>query len=320
MRIFKTLLITGLALAFAGAAMAQTLGMAGTKRGFTNQASAAIAKVVSQKTPYSMRAQTFGGSSIYVPAVNAGQMEFGLANQLETLYAVTGTGIYPGRKHPNLRVVTSLIPFRSAIYVRTDSPIKTLADLRGKRVPSGWASQKIIGVLMNGYLANADLTYDDVVGVPAPSVVKAANDFAAGKTDMFFFAFGSAVVRETAAKVGGLRVLGMDPSADALARMRKHVPPAYPLLSKPSKANVGVDKPLYVMTYEYLCLANANVGEDIVYAVTKAMHDNKDDLAKSFGAFRLFSPQRMALDLGGLPYHPGAIKYYREVGAWPPKM
>ena len=102
----------------------------------------------------------------HVPAVNAGKLEFGLVNELESLYAVTGTGIYPGRKHPNLRVVSATIPFRVAIFVKKDSPIKSVKDIKGKRVPSGWSSQRIIQPLM------------DAIGMYLPSPVEAAPMFA----------------------------------------------------------------------------------------------------------------------------------------------
>lgn len=319
MRACRFFALTLLLIAAAGLAMGQVVGMGTTKRGFTNQAGAAISKIVSQHTEYNMRAQTFGGSSVYVPAVSAGQLEFGLANELETTFAVSGTGIYDGRPQDNLRVVSVLIPFRVAIFVREDSPIQTLADLKGKRVPSGWASQKIIGVLMDGYLANAGLTYDDVVQVPVPNVVGGANDFAAGNADAFFFVFGAGKVKETAAKVGGIRVLGVSEDPAAVERMREHVPPAYALEVRPSKSNVGVDKPLNVMAYDYLMLTNSQVDGDMVYTITKTLHDMPGELAKAFPALRLFSPDRMTKSLDGISYHPGAIRYYREIGAWPPQ-
>ena len=120
MQLSKFLLATGLAALVAAPAAAQTVGVGTTKGGFTNQAGQSLSKVVSQLTDIQMRSQPFGGSSVYVPAVNAGKLEFGLVNELESLYAVTGTGIYPDRKHPNLRVVTATIPFRVAIFVQKE--------------------------------------------------------------------------------------------------------------------------------------------------------------------------------------------------------
>lgn len=300
-------------------ASAKTIGIGTTKSGFLEQAGQAISKVVSQNTDLQMRSQPFGGSSVYVPALNAGQIEFGLVNALESLYAITGTVIYKGRKHPNLRVATVMTPFRVAIFVRKDSDIKTLKDLKGKRVGSGWASQRIIQPLMEAQLANAGLTYDDVIKVPAPNVVKNASDFASGKTDAFFFVFGAGKVREVNAKVGGIRVLPFDPAPGPLAAARKYVPPAFPFPVKPSKRNVGVDKPMSVMTYYHTVATNKNVPNDMVYKVVKAMHDHSDELTKAFPGLRLFKPSRMVMKFEGLTYHPGAVKYYKEIGQWPPK-
>ena len=301
------------------AAFAQTVGVGTTKGGFTNQAGQSLSKVVSQSTNIQMRSQPFGGSSVYVPAVNAGKLEFGMVNELESLYAVTGTGIYPGRKHPNLRVVSATIPFRVAIFVKKDSPIKSVKDIKGKRVPSGWSSQRIIQPLMDAQLAAAGLTYDDVVKVPTPNVVKGANDFAAGKTDIFFFVFGAGKVREVNAKVGGLRVLNFDPSPASLAAARKFVPPAFAKPEKPSKRNVGVSKPIHVLTYWHTLAAGAHVSDDVVYNVAKTMNEKRGALVKAFPGWGGFKSDKMAIRFKSLTYHPGAIRFYKEKGMWPPK-
>ncbi len=299
--------------------MSQTIGVGTTKGGWTNQAGQSLSKVVSQKTDIQMRSQPFGGSSVYVPAVNAGKLEFGLFNELEAYFAVTGTGIYPGRKHPNLRVVSATIPFRVALFVKKDSPIKTVKDLKGKRLPSGWSTQKIILPLVEGQLANAGLTYDDVIKVPTPNVVKGADEFAAGNTDAFFFVLGAGKVRETNAKVGGIRVLNFDPSPDAVKRAQKFVPPAFAKPETPSKRNIGVVEPVHVMTYWYTLSTGSHVSDDIVYEITKTLYEGRDDLVKAFPGWGGFRNDKMAVNFKGLTYHPGAIKFYKEKGMWPPK-
>jgi TRAP transporter TAXI family solute receptor len=205
-----------------------------------------------------------------------------------------------------------------AVFARADSDIQSIADLKGKRVPAGWASQKIIIALMEAILANGGLSYDDVEQVPVPNVPSAADDFAAGKTDVFFFAFGAGKVQETDAKVGGIRVIPIDNSPEAVERMRKFVPPAYAYEVQPSPANVGVDKPLNVMAYDYLLLTNGSVADDAVYQVVKTMHDSWEELKNAFPGLALFSPDHMSKSFPGVDYHPGAIKFYQEVGQWPP--
>ena len=298
---------------------AQTFGIGTGKQGFfTYSAGAAIAKVASDNG-LALRIQPFGGTSAYVPAINAKEIEFGLANELETNYAVTGSVIYKGKPQPDVRVVAILTPLYSVLFVRKDSPIKKVADLKGKRVPSDFVSQRVLDVLVQGTLANGGLSYSDVQKVPVPNVVGGANEFAEGKADTFMFALGAGAVAETDAKVGGIRVLPTDPSPEAMARMRKFIPVAYATKLEPAKGRVGVLEPTTVYAYDYLVLANKNVPDDVVYKLTKVMHDNKAALAAGFAPLNGFQPGRMAKDMGPVQFHPGAIKYYQEIKLWPPK-
>ncbi|MEJ2377649.1 MAG: TAXI family TRAP transporter solute-binding subunit [Pseudolabrys sp.] len=306
------------ALAIATPASAQIYSIGTGKQGFfTYSAGASIAKVAADDG-LNLRVKPFGGSSAYVPGVNAGEQQFGLANELETHFAVTGTGIYKGRPQPHLRVVAVLTPLYSEMFVAKDSPIKSISDLKGKRIPSGYASQRVLDVLTKGTLANGGLTYKDVQKVPVPNVVGGANEFLQGKADAFMFAVGAGKVAEVNAKKA-VRVLPVDDSKAAMARLRKFIPVAYATTLKPGKGRAGVDKPVRVYAYDYLVLTNDKVPDDVVYKLAKLLHDHQKQLAANFGALSGFNPKRMNKDLGAAHFHPGAIKYYKEIGQWPPK-
>jgi TRAP transporter TAXI family solute receptor len=138
-----------------GAAQAQVYGLGTGKQGFfTYSAGAAIAKIASENG-LRLRIQPFGGTSAYVPAVNAGEIEFGLANELETTYAVTGKVIYEGKPQPDVRAVSILTPLYSVFFVRKDSDIKSIADLKGKRVPTDYVSQRVLDELTRGAPTNS---------------------------------------------------------------------------------------------------------------------------------------------------------------------
>jgi TRAP transporter TAXI family solute receptor len=307
------------AIAIATPASAQIYSLGTGKQGFfTYSAGAAIAKVAADGG-LNLRIKPFGGTSAYVPGVNAGEQQFGLANELETHYAVTGEVIYKDKKQEDLRVVAVLTPLYSEFFVRADSPIKKIADLKGKRVPTDYASQRVLDVLTRGTLANGALSYDDIQKVPVPNVVGGADEFAKGNADVFMFALGSGKVAEVDAQVGGVRVLPVDPSPEAMARLRKIIPVAYATQVTPGKGRAGVTEPTWVYAYDYLVLANNKVADDVVYTLTKLMHDHKAELAANFGALGGFDPKRMAKDMGPVQFHPGAIKFYKEIGQWPPK-
>ena len=228
------------AIVFAAPASAQIYSLGTGKQGFfTYSAGAAIAKVAADGG-LNLRVKPFGGTSAYVPGVNAGEQQFGLANELETHYAITGEVIYKDKPQPNLRVVAVLTPLYSVFFVAKDSPIKTIADLKGKRVPAGYASQRVIEVLTKGGLANGGLSYADIQQVPVPNVVGGASEFEQGKTDMFLFALGSGKVAEVNSKVP-VRVLPIDHSKEAMERLRKFIPVAYATELKPGKGRAGLD-------------------------------------------------------------------------------
>jgi len=306
-----------LAFSLATPAAAQTISIVTIPTGtFSHSASVAMAKVIAEKTK--MRTVIQPQAQAAVVPVAAGIAEFGVGNSFDTTFYVTGTGDYEGEaKHPNLRLVASMLPYRVAMHVRADSSIKTIADLKGKRVGSGFNAQKTIGRIIEAHLANAGLTYKDVQGVLTPNVSRAADDFIAGKTDVLFFAIGSAQVKQAAATVGGLRVLPIDDSPAALARMQTILPGSYVITMQPQPGIDGIAEPTKIVAFDMVLFSNDSVPEKIVYDVTRALHEGKQDMTGTFKPFAVFQPDQMAKPVKDVSFHPGALKYYREIGLAP---
>ena len=298
-------------------ARAQPVSIVTTPAGsYTNSATAAMAKIIGEKSKIRavIQAQAMQGM---IP-VEAGTAEFGTANSFDTTFYVTGTGDYEGQgPHKNLRLVGSLLPYRVALHVRADSDIKTIADLKGKRASAGFNAQKTIARITEALLANAGLSYKDMVEVLAPNVSRSAEDFSAGKVDVLFFALGSAAVKQAAATVGGVRVLPIDDSPAAMKRMEAVLPGAYLVDVVPAPSIDGVSAPMKVLAFDMVLGAHVSVPDQVVYEVTKALHQNKAGLAGTFPPFNLFNPAQMAKPVSGVEFHPGALKYYREIGLLP---
>jgi TRAP transporter TAXI family solute receptor len=301
----------------AGTAAAQTVSVITTPPGsFTHSAGAAIAKVITEKSKIRAILQAQAASAVI--AVAAGTGEFGMGNAHDTTFYVTGTGEYEGQPpKPNLRNIGPLSIYRVALHVREDSPMRHIKDLKGKRVSAGFTAQKAIGRIIEAHLANAGLSYDDVQKVLVPNVRSSADDFMAGKTDVLFFALGSAAVKQAAASVGGLRVLTIEDTPEARERMQKVLPGSYVLNVKPAPNIEGIKEPTNIVAFDMQFFTNKDVSDDIVYAVTKALHQNKAALVEAFRPMAMFDPSKMAKPLKDVPFHPGALKYYQEVGLVP---
>ena len=298
-------------------ASAQTVSIITTPSGsFSNSGATAMAKVVTEKARLRMIVQAQASTGF--DELEAGSVEFNVSNSFDVTFVATGTGDYEGQGvKKNIRYVASMVPYRVAMHVRADSDIKTIADLKGKRVSAGFNAQKTIGRVIEAHLANAGLSMKDVVGVPTPNVVSQANDFKSGKVDVLFFALGSGAIKEASATVGGLRVLPIDDSPDALARMQAILPGSYVLTVNPAPGIDGVTQPTKLTAFDMVLNSSTHVADDVIYRVVKALHASKAELAATFPPFALFEPDQMGKPVQGVDLHPGAAKFYKEAGIAP---
>ena len=129
-------------------------------------------------------------------------------------------------------------------------------------------------------------------------------------------ALGAPKAREANAR-HGIRALAINNTKEALAAMREHMPVAYLSLKKPGPASPGIREPTWVMSYDTVLFASTETSDETVFQMTRALHENKQALIDTSPAFRAFTREAMAKDLGLLEYHPAAIRFYKEQGLWP---
>jgi len=307
-----------LALGFAGAARAQEVAIATSNPGSIYHSSGqVIAKLLSEKAGVKATIQPFASPNVFIPSVDAGEIQLGLANIDELSLALEGKGHFAGRPYKNLRAIAVTYPLRTTIFVRKNSDIKTLADLKGRAAVDGFTSQKIILPLLDAMYATVGLTRADMKAVQVPNVVGGADAFVAGKTEMFFFALGAAKPREVDAGVSGIRMLSLTNTPENLATIRKHFPSGYIRLENPGPGNVGVLEPSYSLAYDGLVFGSAKTPDNTAYQVAKTMYENAKAMGDAFPPFKLFDTKTMAKEFSTLQYHPGAVKFYKEAGIWP---
>lgn len=252
----------------------------------------------------------------YIPLVNAGGIEFGVANLQEVNYALEGREWFTGNENPNLRVAALIMPLINSVFVRADSDIRSHADLRGRRMVDGYTAQQTILPQLDGLYATEGLTRADMIPVNVASVVAGADAFIAGNADGFVFAQGAAKVREADAAVGGIRALPVNPTDENLAALREHWPVGY-FEFIAAGSSPGVLEDGHFFAYPQLVFTHAGVPDDVVYNLVRTMAERTDLLRASFPPFAAFDPAtHMVGDTGVSAYHPGAIRYFREAGLW----
>lgn len=301
------------------AASAQTVGIGATKAGAVAQITATISKVVSEHAEgIQMRKQTMGGTQQYIPVVNAGELAFGISNIAQYWMAVTGTGLSAPNKYDNLRLVTNMMKFTVGFVVPRDSDIKKVSDLRGKRLAAGFKAAPLFTNIHAGGLATEGLTYDDVEKVPAVGLVQHWRMLMEGKVDAVIAAAGSGFIKQMNAKVpGGVRYISFPNTPEALDAMHKHFPKTFWSEVEPRKGLTAVRSPVTLVTYDYMLWTHEDQSEEIVYKVTKVMHQHADALKEGGPLWKSYQSNANLAKQHGTPYHPGAVKYYKEAGLWP---
>ncbi len=308
------------ALGFAGAAMAQTVGFATLPPGAINNITVQVlSKVVQRNSGLKVRVIPFRGGKAIQFALNDKKAEFGISEVASMTAGLTGIDEFKKRPTKNLRLAFRLRPLVVGFFVRKDSPIKTVADMKGKRYPSKWSQFPNAIPLSLGIFATEGMTFKDIKGVPVTNIIRGANDFKAGKLDIGFFAVGAPKMAEVNSAVGGIRWLSIDKTPAKLKRMQGVRPDYYIATVKPNPINAGITGPTNLMGVDTVIMAGVHVSNDAVEKFLGAIHPNKAELVKGHPLFRGFNPKLMAKQYSVARYHPGAISFFKKKGIWPGK-
>ena len=304
----------------AGTVAAQSVGIGtGPQASLTNRIGAGVAKVVADKTGLRTRAVPHTANDSHVALVDKGVLAFGINSTQQINAGTTGTDQFAGHATKNWVIAARLVPLPVGTLVRKKSPYYTLKDLKGKKYTVGFTAHKTVLFILDAFLWNAGMTVDDVVGVPVPNTHSGTQLFLKGRVDGTLSSLGGARLRDADAKVGGLRILNMFNTPKAVAEMERGYPNSYLIQLKPGKGTVGVEKPTWVMAFDMMLMTSTKASEDMVYKSVKALHAGKKDLITVSPIFKSFKPKNMVPNFKGVKYHPGAIKFYKEMGLWPPK-
>lgn len=300
--------------AFSGTASAQTVGIATSNPGsIFHNIGTAVANAANQ-AGLTATIQPATSPNQYIPYVASGGIEFGAANLQEVNYALEGKEWFAGSVNPDLRIVALVMPLVEAIFVRADSDIRSIADLRGKPMVDGYTAQNTILPQLDAMYATVGMTRSDMEPVQVPSVVGGADAFIAGDAVGFIFAHGAGKVREADASVGGLRALPIANTPENLALARKFWPVAFFQQLSPGPNSPGVEETADFFAYPQVIFTHAGVDDELVYKMTKILHESKDVMVQTFPPFNAFDPAKMAGDTGVSKFHPGALRFYKEAG------
>ena len=283
-----------------------------------------LAKVATEAGPIQTTIQPYTGTSTLLPLLNNGELDFGLVNGVDMGMAYLGPQkLKVGGKNdfphsPNIRLVMRGAPLIIGLLVKKDSPLKSVHDIKGKRVTGEYPAHQAVWFNLFGQLSNAGLTWKDVKVVPVPAVNDGIDALVQGRADVTTGALNMAKIREADASVG-VRHLTIDCSPEGDRRIRQAVPGYYTRIVK-AGGGAAVVEDTCMVAYDIHFATHKSAPDQVVTAILKAIWDNEEKLKPIHPGFREWTRDRAASADVTIPYHPGAIKLYQEKGAWKKEM
>ncbi|MFC2002857.1 TAXI family TRAP transporter solute-binding subunit [Chloroflexota bacterium] len=209
-------------------------------------------------------------------------------------------------------------PFVVGFATKADSGIETMADAKGRRIPSTPASKSWSDNNL-AFLAYEGVTKDDVEIVTVPSIGAGYAGLGEGTIDACAATPFSTTAVEIAASRHGLRWLSIPPDKEAWERVNAVRPSVVPIKVRKA-AGLKEGEHFYGLGYTEGIWASPDLSDDVVYAFCDALKKGYPvykDMEKSLPAWdweRAHSP-----DVLDLPYHNGFIKFLKDNGVWTPE-
>ena len=274
----------------------------------------AIAQVVSTHTSdlnWEVSAEATKGTQENIRRLAKGELEFALANAAISYFAVRGEGAWKGEQP--IRTVMTLAPNVALFITPQSSGVKQISDLKGKRVvvgPAGAGFEYFLEPILGAH----GVSYQDFT--PLNNTQAGAVDMLADGSAIAAF-LGGAVPTASITRASASQNIFFIPFDDAAKQSLFENYPFFNAVVIPSGTYRGQDAPFHGMNVGAMHLITAaNVDAETVYQFTRILYEQRAEVVKTHPAGKAINPKNVVKDTG-TPFHPGSIRYYKEIGIWP---
>lgn len=268
-----------------------------------------ISQVLADKTDLTFDVQSTGASMANIRLVANGEVDMAIVQNDVMDYAYNGTDLFEGEQIQKFSAMAGLYAEVCQIVANPKAGIKSIADLKGKRVSVGDAGS---GVEVNSkqILEAYGITFDDIT-VQNLGFGDSANALKDDKIDAFFCTAGApttAIMDLTT--TNNVTILSVD-DEHAAKLIEKY--PFYTQYSIPSEVYGGKTPDAKTVAVKATFIVSNELSEDTVYKMTKTIFENTEDIATGHA-----KGNELDLDYAvegiSVPFHPGAEKYFKEAG------
>ncbi|MCL5962300.1 MAG: TAXI family TRAP transporter solute-binding subunit [Chloroflexi bacterium] len=316
----------------AGGPLPKSVTIATSTPGTTlNAMGTGLAKVASDAGQMQVIVQPFSGSPAYIPQMSSsGKPETAILNSVEAWQAFAGKAtpkpLPEGVTVPtpydkswgNLRALLMGTDLQTGMLVKKDSKYQTMDDLKGARIAWGFKAHGGAALAAYTVAALGGLNSSNVRTVEVSDPAAAVRALAEGRIDAACVAIGMGQIAEADAQVG-VRFLDL-PNDPAKIQAVQGMMPGGRVVRAKGGSSAGVVKDTDVWGYPTVLMTSSNLPDNVAYTLVKTWWDNYEKLKPINAQFNDWKPEIYVSKMATLPYHPGAIAFYKEKGVWTPEM
>ncbi|MCX8058717.1 MAG: TAXI family TRAP transporter solute-binding subunit [Spirochaetes bacterium] len=267
----------------------------------------AIAEILNTKVPnVNATAVSTGGSVANINMLKENSVQMAFVQNDVAYYAYNGIELFQDKKFTGMKALCSLYPETIQIVTLTNKGIKTIYDLKGKKVAVGAAGS---GVEVNArqILLSAGITYKDI-SVQYLSFADAANGLRDGTIDVAFLTAGlpTAAVRDIASQ----RDIMLIPIPDNIV---KDLTSKYPFYIKsiiPKDTYPKITSDIQTLAVLAMLVVRDDMKDDLVFSIVKAIFENLQKLEAAHQMGKFIKKENALFGIS-IPLHPGAEKYFK---------
>lgn len=256
--------------------------------------------------------ESTGGSVYNINTIRAGELDFGVAQSDWQYHAYHGTSKFEEQgPFEELRAVFSVHPEPFTVVARADSGITNFTDLKGKRVNVGNPGSGQRGT-MEVVMEAMGWTMDDFTLASELKAAEQSKALCDNKIDAMVYTVGhpSGSIQEATTACDSVLVTVDGPVIDKLVADNDY----YRKAVIPGGMYRGNDQDTVTFGVGATFVTSTKVSDDVVYNLVKAVFENFHDFRRLHPAFENLNKEQMVKDGLSAPLHPGAEKYYKEVG------
>ena len=273
-----------------------------------------MANKMRKETGIRCSVESTGGSVYNVNTINAGEMDFGIAQSDVVYQAYHGEGKFKGKPIKKLRTLMTIYPELLTLVVRKDSGIKNIKDILGKRINIGNPGSGQRNTVEILFKESPVLSFDKLKSAQELRAAESPTALKDNLIDGYFYVVGhpSANIKDAANSVD-IDLISIDEKSCPAV---KNILKKYPFYGKgviPKGMYKGVNHDTVSYGVKATLVTSADMDDKSVTTIMKAILDNFEQFKKLHPAYKTITKESLVEGLGA-PLHPAAKAYFKKIG------